>query len=412
MDAENLRNESLSLAKGMRLHNRYEIGDVLGIGGFGITYRGYDIYNEEICAVKELFIGDAVERGKDGTTVVPYSGKERLFQHGIHRFMEEAAILNQLKEINNVVRITDYFKENNTAYFVMEYIDGLTLKKLMKKRGGTIPFDEAQEIIVKVGTTLELIHSNYGIFHRDLSPENVLIRLDGEPKIIDFGNAKSYIRDAEKNMSIVLKPSFAPPEQYTGRGQGPWTDVYSLAGVFYFITSGERIPPSTERLAGAEYIPLCKLVPQCSLKISDAVDQGLVLDPQKRTQSVGQFVEGIGGTADSRKEQYEPYVALWSNGILREKWRLPSDVDIVAGRDQRRSNIVISGESQISKQHCVISYDKESNKFRVMDVSTNGAYVRGTRLVKERTYVIEPGTKIMLGKNICFLEMGVRRCGT
>lgn len=402
-----------ALKDGMKLHNRYIIKNVLGVGGFGITYKGYDIYNKCICAVKELFIGDAVIRSKDGRTVEAYVGKERLFNHGINRFMEEASILNKLNGMDNVVRITDYFKENNTAYFVMEYVEGLTLKELMKSRGGVVPFAEASRIIGIVGKTLDIIHKNYGIFHRDISPDNILINTDGTPKIIDFGNAKSYMRNAEKSMSIVLKPGFAPPEQYTGRNQGPWTDVYSLAGVFYFITTGKKVPSSTERLAGAEYTSLYRLIPQCNIVISDAVDRGLNLDIKKRIQNIGEFVDVIYKSDDitnihAGNNVVDPYVMLWLEELPKERWKMPTDAAITIGRDPQCSNIVILGDKQISKKHCLISYDGVLQHFKIKDISMNGIFHRGEKFARGKEYKIKPGTKLRLGKTHYIIEVGVQ----
>ena len=401
-----------ALPDGTVLHGRYIVRDILGIGGFGITYAGYDTRDQEACAIKELFIGDTVTRGRDGKTVAVNAGKERMFSHGIRRFMEEAQILNKLNGMENVVRITDYFQENNTAYFVMEYVKGMTLRDFVKKNGGAVPLGEACRIICKTGKVLDFIHRRYGIFHRDISPENILIEPDGEPKLIDFGNAKSYMRDVEKNMSIVLKPGFAPPEQYTGKNQGPWTDVYSLAGVFYFITTGIKVPPATQRLAGAGYTPLSGLVPQCRPEISDAVDRGLSLDIRTRLQSTAELADALelytpADVLREISESAEPYVALWHGGDLQDVWRLPPDAEMVVGRDPQNSNIVIEGENQISKRHCLVTYDSHMCGFQVTDISTNGIFCGQEKLIKEREYRIEPGEKLRLGKTGFVIEVGV-----
>lgn len=400
---------SLALPKDAVLHSRYKIQSVLGVGGFGITYLGYDIYNENLCAIKELFINDSVTRAEDGFNVTAMPDKKWVFEHGIVRFMEEAEILHKLNGTAYVVKIIDYFKENQTAYFVMEYIKGLTLKGAMQECGGRIPFDEAKDIIYKVGKTLKHIYDEYSIIHRDLSPDNILIDSNGQPKIIDFGNAKLYVRDTGQSHSVVLKPGFAPPEQYTGKGQGPWTDVYSLAGVFYYICTGTRVPPSTERLAGAEYIPLNNIVPTCDTNVSNAVDKALLLDASGRTADTGRFVDELHMV--SLDDTYTPEIfsavkVCYINGF-EENWAVPKDTDIFVGRDSSLCNIVISGISTISKQHCVIKCEQRNHNISVTDISTNGTFCNGERLRPNKTYEFKGEVKLILGNDdCCLLQIG------
>lgn len=403
--------DSIALKKEHMLNNRYIIQDVIGVGGFGITYRGYDIYNKAIYAIKELFINDTVMRGQDGIAVIPYENKRNIFEHGVKRFMEEASILHKLNGTQNVVRITDYFKENNTAYFVMEYIEGNTLRGMMSEYGGVIPYDVAVGIISKIGKTLAYINKKYFIFHRDLSPENILIDKKGEPVIIDFGNAKNYMRNEGNSLSIVLKPGFAPPEQYTGKDQGPWTDVYSLAGIFYYITSGERVPPATERVMGVTYEALLSKVSQCPSEVSEIIDKGLAINPKDRIQDTGQLVSVFDKPAlkyeEEKAHEESPYIGVMMGGKTVERWRLPIDASIIVGRDESQSNIVIPESTQISKQHVVVSYTGKEHAFEIVDISMNGVYVNKTRLQKGMSYKLSAGTQLILGKDICRLDLGV-----
>ena len=173
------------------LKQRYVIDEVIGVGGFGITYKAFDAVGGGEYAIKELFINNVCVRDKDGRTVSPYEGKEGIFEHGIQRFTDEARILSGLEDIPNVVRIRDLFQENDTAYFVMEYIKGTTLNTMMAMYdSGHLPFDDAVRIIEKIGRTLDVIYREYAVFHRDLSPENIMVDETGEPQLIDFGTAK------------------------------------------------------------------------------------------------------------------------------------------------------------------------------------------------------------------------------
>ena len=409
-NSSNAKYSNLALKVETVLNQRYVIRSVIGIGGFGITYQVYDIYNKQVYALKELFINDTVIRGDDGKTVIPYENKRKIFEHGVERFLEESSILHELNGVSNVVGITDYFQENNTAYFVMEYIQGKTLKGVMAQYGGRIPIPKAVDIIFKVGDTLKIINQKYHIFHRDLSPENILIRENGEPVIIDFGNAKNYMRNEGNSMSIVLKPGFAPPEQYTGKDQGPWTDVYSLAGILYYIISGTKVSPSTERIMGATYEPLCEKVPECPTSISNAIDRALVLNPKERIQDTGSFVESFASIKQEKKKQKTegfPSVTVIENGKKKDVWRLPVGVDLIVGREGGSSNIAVSTSNQISKQHMIVSYSKNDALFHIMDISTNGIYLNGVRLKKGQQYTVESGQSLVLGNKICTLQLGI-----
>lgn len=412
----------LTLAVDTMLNERYEILGVIGIGGFGITYKGYDIYNQSLCAIKELFVNNFAYREPDGITVTPFEGKEKIFEHSIDNFMDEAGTLKALNGTPNVVKITDYFKENGTAYFTMEYIEGFTLRSMMQNNGGKLPYDDVLRIITIAGTQLDYIHKKHYIFHRDISPENIMIAQNGEPKWIDFGNAKNYMRCSEQGLSVILKPGFAPIEQYSGKDQGPWTDVYSLAAVFYLAASGERVPPSTARLNDGEtYTPLCDLVPECTKEVSDAVDRALAMDPKERTQSIKEFVSALGYSSKSNKPiinsnkpkklkavEKWPYITIFEYGRQTGRWRLPGESQIILGRDGRYSNIVVGEfDTTISKQHCVISFDKEQGAFVVTDISTNGTFWRNTRLKKQQSTYLKPGERITFGSDRYIIVMGV-----
>lgn len=408
----------LTLPLGVMLNNRYEILSVIGIGGFGITYKGYDLFNESLCAIKELFVNNFVYRDSDGRTVRALSGKERVFDHSIARFMDESGTLKQLNGTPHVVKITDYFKENGTAYFTMDYIDGPTLKGRMNDIGGSFDFDEAVYITTTIGKYLNFIHERHHIFHRDISPENIMLNSDGKPMLIDFGNAKNYMRSSEEGWSIILKPGFAPPEQYTGKDQGPWTDVYSLAGVFYYMVSGTKVPPSTERLIGKGYTPLANFVSECSNKISNAVDRALTLNPNERTQTIREFLEAFEEikTSESYSQRGHqvsgipsvklPYIVIFEYGHKSGKWRIPSDSQIIIGRDGSYSNLIVGEyDTTISKQHCIISFDNSTETFSVTDISTNGVYWRGERLEFQKK--LNAGEKITFGNGKYIIEMGV-----
>ncbi len=273
------------------LGNRYLIGRILGNGGFGITYKAFDVLNQCICAVKEFVPVGVVARQGDGVQVTVTS-KSNLedFEHGKRRFMEEAEVLKKLTDVPEVVQIMDYFMLNNTAYFVMEYIEGATLKQLMRSYGGRIPLPNAMSMIYRAGMALEQVHRRAGIFHRDVSPDNIMVTADNRVKLIDFGNAKHIIGKRSQTLSVILKHGYAPPEQYSSTSsQGSYTDVYSLAVTFYYVATGIMVPPAPDRFGGEEYRPLLEVCPQAGSQISEAVDRALALNSKNRTSSAAEF---------------------------------------------------------------------------------------------------------------------------
>lgn len=412
-----MRSDSFKLPEGNILGKRYRIVSVIGAGGFGITYKAIDLLNNMTCALKEYAPMEIAIRGNDGISMMPASkDKQELYEHGKRRFLEEAEILKRLQNIKTVVSITDYFNENGTSYFVMEYLDGVTLKALAHNMGGQIPWEKAVPILYVCAVTLENLHKNSNLFHRDISPENIIITRSGPVKLIDFGNAKFIMSNGNQKLSVVLKPGFAPYEQYSSKGkQGSYTDVYSLAGTFYYILSGKMLPQAPERIAGAGYIKLRDMNLGIPVYVSDAFDKALELQYQNRTQTMSEFLKDLqlyavdkGPAIDSKKEiTRQPYldVIVQSRDVTR--YRLPVNSPVVIGRSQTMANIVLSGDTCISKNQCEIFYDTIEGQFYIQDHSTNGTYVNGIRLEKEKIYILEENQECVVGNQKISLKVGI-----
>lgn len=278
----------LALPKGTILAGQYVIDDVLGQGGFGITYVATDHKTNEKVAVKEFF-PDALAY-REMTTVTSYPGERtENFEYGRENFLQEAKTLAEFIGCENIVRIYSYFEENNTAYFVMEYIDGVSFDHYLKEKGGKISFDEASKILVPVMEALAIVHSK-GIVHRDVTPDNIYITNDGKVKLLDFGAARYSLGDKSKSLDVILKHGFAPKEQYTRHGkQGPFTDIYSLGATFYFAITGRRPPDSIDRLEEDELIPPSSLGAKLTSYQEDAILRALEVNPQSRFQSMLDF---------------------------------------------------------------------------------------------------------------------------
>lgn len=250
-----------ALAMGTALKDRYVIGKVIGSGGFGIIYLAYDTYAERRVAVKEYFpVGTAV-RIPDRITIDAISYRyEDDFIKGKERFFNETKILSHLGSSTDVIKVYDVFAANGTVYYAMEYVDGLSVAEYTKKYG-KISAEQALFAALKISSAFTLIHEK-NIIHRDLSPENVMITADGNVRIVDFGNARSFSYDEGNSLTVALKPGYAPLEQYQHYGsQGPWTDIYSLGAVLYYALTLDnpqdpmtRIDDDSEFRAGLLHI--------------------------------------------------------------------------------------------------------------------------------------------------------------
>ncbi len=412
---------TLELKKQRCLSNRYVIQRTLGVGGFGITYAAYDMEEKRNCALKELFPQGIVTRMADGATVATISAeKEDSFEHSKERFLEEAEILQDLKPIQEVVSVYDFFMENGTCYFVMEYLEGMSLRELIKSAGGKLPYDIVMDIVYKIGRALIVVHK-HKIFHRDISPDNIMVTKKGEVKLIDFGNAKELSQSAKQKLSVVLKPGFAPLEQYSQNGkQGTYTDVYSFACTIYYMLTGEKMPDALDRTRGKDYTRLREYgIPG---HISDVMDQALEVRYTDRIQTVDLFLRKLGlgddAVADStqwltvsvnrlpvkaKKSQYVQILQVGRRDVYRE---LPPNKSLTIGRNEAACDIVVSGDPHVSKRHCEIIYDERGKRFFVMDHSSNGLYINGARLPAEQPVLIKKGQLVMLGSDKSGFKVG------
>lgn len=241
-----------ALPIGTVLYQRYIVGGVLGVGGFGMTYKVWDLKHNICKAVKEYFQQGVVNR-IPGTKAVFVTAPRRQeeFDYGKHRLLEEARIVAKFKS-SSIVRVDDFFEENNTTYMVMEFLDWQTLEEHLIEQNCPLSPEEAVEIGSEICEALQEIHQA-GVIHRDISPDNIFIHKDGRVKIIDFGSARLSKDDTDDKM-IMIKPGFAPPEQYERINpdhdmQGAWTDVYALGATLYLALTGNIPAEASDRKA-------------------------------------------------------------------------------------------------------------------------------------------------------------------
>ena len=275
----------LALPQGTRVQD-FEFHRVLGHGGFGITYLGWNMALDIPVAIKEYLPADLAMREQDMSVLPKSSGDEADFQWGLDRFLDEARVMARFKH-PNIVQVQHFFQAHGTAYIVMEYVEGETLSDLLKRRG-TLTEAELKHILLPLLAGLIDVHEA-GILHRDIKPGNILLRAaDGSPVLVDFGAARQVVGARSRSVTAVLTPGYAPIEQYSSRGhQGPWTDMYALGGVCYQALTG-RVPD--EAMDRIRQDPLISITQAANGKATEdflsAIDWSLRVEEADRPQGV------------------------------------------------------------------------------------------------------------------------------
>ena len=309
---ESPSNRSMSntrcLKPGVILKERYKIEEVIGAGGFGITYRAWDPLLQSYVAIKEYYPSGIATRSADSSKVcVPVGQEQREYHRGRIRFLKEAQDVARFQSEPNIVSIYDYLEENDTAYMVMEYLHGCTLKQYIREHGGRLDTDHILHICLSVLDALAVVHKA-GMIHRDISPENIFICEDLTVKLIDFGAAKQVYLDGEQTMSVVLKPGYAPPEQYAKKDkQGPWTDIYALGATLYFEATGEKPEESFGRVLEDTIKPVCEVNPEIPRAMSQVIMRAMSVKIEDRYQTVEAMREAL-LAGEGQNAQMEPYV--------------------------------------------------------------------------------------------------------
>jgi serine/threonine protein kinase len=275
----------------------FEITDLVGQGGFGIVYLAWDHSLERKVALKE-YMPSSLAMRTDGMTVqVKAARHQETFEAGLRSFVNEAKLLAQFDH-PSMVKVYRFWEANSTAYMVMPFYEGDTLKEMLASMSS--PPDEAWLIALLVPLTeaLEVLH-NQQCYHRDIAPDNIiLIKGSGKPLLLDFGAARRVIGDMTQALTVILKAGYAPLEQYAevpGMMQGPWTDVYALAAVVYYCIHGKTPPASVGRLVNDSYVPLVQSAAgKYSERFLAAIDRALTVKPDDRTQNMAELRRDLG----------------------------------------------------------------------------------------------------------------------
>ena len=380
------------LRKGTRLIGRYTIEGVLGQGGFGITYLGMDELHKKKVAIKEFFPQGIVTRNieYEDTVTVTLVGEKENYDKGKERFLKEAQTMAMFSKDKGIVKVLDFFEINNTAYIVMEYLEGVTLKQYLRENK-RIAAEDLVELLVPLIEALDEIHSQ-GLIHRDISPDNIMVLPDGRIKLMDFGAARDYTEFGEKSLSIVLKPGYAPPEQYQTHGvQGPWTDIYALCATMYKCITGENPPDAIDRLVDDHLKKISAFGIPVLPQIEEAIIKGMSVAANDRYQNVGDFCEDLYGgyeensvpEAEESQSQVETELAeqsvetktgMLTEGIPQSKYSTTEAV--------QESEKLISKE--LSENAGLTSEENEAEAGIESETNNSGNKVPEQRMEKEK----------------------------
>ncbi|MFI3223515.1 MAG: serine/threonine-protein kinase [Methylococcaceae bacterium] len=340
----------LYLSPGTILNNQYQIGKMLGHGGFGITYLAWDNLLHRRLAIKEYMPRDFATRNATNSTISIYAGAAtESFAYGLERFLDEARTLAKFQQHAGIVSVLNVFYGNSTGYMVMEYVEGRTLKDYLLEKG-LLSWELTLQLFMPIMDALREVHKG-GIMHRDISPDNIYLCNDNRIKLLDFGSARYALGGHSLSLSVVVKPGYAPEEQYRAKGkQGPWTDVYSVAASMYRCIAGVVPPDALDRLDEDELISPSKLGIPMPEKSEAALMMALAIKANVRTQSVEALQQAIwaqttnnepGATKPQAKQIVTPAM------VIQEE---PITVDLTV-------NVVSDG---VTLTASVMTYDQEN----------------------------------------------------
>lgn len=309
-DSRNINQPIYALPCNFLLHGRYIVGKVLGQGGFGITYLAWDNLLDMKVAVKEYFPMGMVTRDVSRSASLFWSTSQsdgELRQKGYNHFLKEARKMAKIDNVPSIVRVRDFFLDNETAYIVMDYVEGITLKETLLKNG-VLSFEDCVRLLHPIMEGLAKAHSHQ-IIHRDISPDNIMIQKDGSVILLDLGAAKDMTDANGQRSQLVAKGGFSPMEQYMqNKTIGPWTDVYALCATIYYCVTGNVLKTALERIDDETVLFPPEADGRLSEREKNVLKHGLAVKPEERIQSMDELLkelDGIEKTAPEKMVQEE-----------------------------------------------------------------------------------------------------------
>lgn len=371
------------------LNGRYLVGAMLGSGGFGITYTGYDFTNNRIVAIKEFMPSGLVNR-RPGQTIIQVSTNEKSFKESKERFLNEARMIHHYRDNPHILQVYSLFEENHTAYYVMEYLYGLDLAHLISYRNGKINWNELAPIVSQVIYALSLLHRDE-VVHRDISPDNIFISPAGKATLIDFGAARQYM--AQKQLTVILKRNYAPIEQYKSKGQqGPWTDIYALAATIYHALTG-ALPVEAPNRIDTPLVTFKEHNVLLPPNVENAVYKALAFKPEDRYQNIIDFRNDLFGNTNTSRHTLCCIMGEYTD------MSITLNENLFVGRNSNQCQLIYSPNAKgVSGVHCVFSVD--NNIATITDLnSTYGTYINGNRINNGYCYRLSPNDRISFGEN-------------
>lgn len=380
------------LKPGTIVHGRYQLERELGAGGFGITYQAWDLKEQCIVAVKECMPVDVAERSGESLMVVAKKGQEKSYFRFRERFLEEAKLIYQFQSHPNITRVKHLFYENNTAYYVMEFIEGKDLEKWLKQ-SGVFTWEQLRPVIAQIAEVLSIVHKS-GIIHCDISPDNIFLLKNGLVKLIDFGAARNVLNGPTS--IVILKKGFAPVEQLAGRDRvGPWTDIYALAVTIYYMCTGIMPPSAIERVKKDEI----KMPGELGMRLPSkswekALKKAMSLRPEHRYQTMEEFWQELNcGSLVERRISLRVVQGNFAGSTI-----YPVQ-EILFGKSKEDCQVVYPPESVgVGGRHLRFWYDGKFSM--VMDMGSGFVTtLNGEKMLPGLVYFLKEGDMVAFGKH-------------
>lgn len=388
------------------LKERYMVRDVLGNGGFGITYSAWDKEKNCKVAMKELYPRKDVYRESDEITVKIVPGQEEYFSELAKKFEDEARLLMQLNGENNIIKVYDLFYANNTIYYSMEYLDGCDLKTYINKHG-PMSWEQLGPMMYQILQALGTLHKQ-NLIHRDISPDNLFLTKDDQLHLIDFGSVRTY--QGNQSFTVFVKQHFAPWEQYETNGkQGPWTDIYSLSVSMYMLLSGKLPPKAPDRKMGKKVVSLKTYCPKMPSRVARAIEKGMNFDARERFQSAAEYIQELYGDLNvpPRNESGKQLSKYWIYGCsglyAGKRLRLYVNQIITFGR-QSSNNVVFPDTTiGVSRNQCALFVNASDILFIRDTGSTYGTFLNNVRIDGNWTQVPQ-GSNVRFGNEFFLVK--------
>jgi serine/threonine-protein kinase len=369
MNSQRNNTSNMALPVGTRLYDgKFVVERTLGAGGFGITYKVRHTVLNQPYAVKEFFLSNYNVRASQSNTVRLLDNlSPASYDKYRQRFIEEAQIIATYNH-PNIIKVTDVFTENNTAYYVMEYIEGQSLGNIVKNRG-KLGVTEAAEYVAQIANAADVVHK-HGKLHRDIKPDNIMINRENLAILIDFGAARSFVQGQESRHTQIYSLAYAPPEQLSlVAKRGAFSDVYALGATFYHLITGSEPSPADARRAASYKMPSPKdLNPAVPEHVNGVIMRALAMDPEDRPQNMTEFLNDLSNS---------PKLPSKTNASQAPKYET---ITVKIGRATDNDVVIPASDTMVSRYHCTVTRRSDGG-YEVVDVgSTNGVYVNGTKI--------------------------------